>query len=389
MKTKTNQSAGPAAPAEAASNQSVDELAAMLKSRRSKASSPAPSAASPANPQPNAPPAAASNEPTNATEEPAPLESNSEPSPAAEPLAAAAPDPTPSESTEELSPEETPADAQTLDEEEMAAAEEAKQQNAVRALQKRISKIVKQRNDERLLRQHAEQQVAELQTTKVNGQETKHPAASTPAEPYGSHPEISQLNEQLAEVESVLNWTDQNPDGFQSEDGKLNYDAARIRQVRAQAVRKQQALLARKEARVVQLEQEYNAARSQNLGRAREIYPWMQTKTSPEYQEATAILQRFPALLEDPEYPLIVGDYMRGRNARLAASAAKSPPMLSIKPKASTTPTPVITASAGTAPKIDPLQKQIQAAEAEFETTGSMEAYKKVLKLKRQVRQAA
>jgi hypothetical protein len=391
MKTKTNASTeAPAPAAEASANVSVDQLAAMLKSRRpSPATSTPPSPASDANPPQQTAATAPSTEQTDAGEQP-PSENPAEAAPPAQPLAAEATPPPDPESTEDAAPE-NPEPESTLDEDELAAAGEAQDEHAVRALQKRVSKVVKQRNDEKLLREHAERQVIELRQqidqAKTNGQAQQPHLGAHPEDMYSDNPDIRQINDALANVEAVLNWTDENPDGAENVNG-VDYDAARVRQIRAQAVRRQNALIARREARIVQIDQDYASARGKSLEQAKTAYPWLNNRASTEYQEATAILQRLPGIMADPDYPMIIGDYFRGRAARQAA-ARKSPATLSAKPKPATTPTPVVTASASTAVKVNSKQKELQAAEDEFAETGSMETYKKVLKLKQQLRQAA
>jgi|GEM_PF-1238589 len=379
MSTTITVSDVPAAAVELeAGNQSLDQLAAMFKKRAVGAPPPA---SPPANPS-----AAQDPVPSAAENTPASIELETPSTPelpsATEPAAEDSPPPTPAPEAE--------ADTEIEDEEQAALQRDANAPDAVEKLQRRVSKLVRQRNDERVLREHTAQQIdklrTELEKLKGQGQSAPQPAA-TRNEAFAWHPDIVELNEQVANAEMVIEWSDDNPDGGDIRDNKGNtytVDASQVRKMKANAVRAQTSAIARKEAHVTALEREDKVARAQYQQEAVGIYPWLKDKATPEYQEAIEVLRDNPAVVQRPDYLMVIGDYIRGRQARLASKK----PSAAIRRAA--TPTPVVTASANVATRVsDPKQKAIQEAEAEFNRTGSAKDYKRVLALKHQARVTA
>jgi hypothetical protein len=155
-------------------------------------------------------------------------------------------------------------------------------------------------------------------------------------------------------------------------------------------------LNSRKVLTEAELTRQHRDATRSAMTEAVTAYPWLKNAKSAEYQEVQTLLRQRPGLKADPNWPVIVGDYIAGKRAReLAAGKAKLTPTAPAltRPKGSPTPPPVgtqpgaVAASAPTGKAA--LQKQVQEAEKEYNASGSVKARSKLFSLRRQLVNAA
>ena len=90
-------------------------------------------------------------------------------------------------------------------------------------------------------------------------------------------------------------------------------------------------------------------------------YPWWKDKTAKERQIAESFIKHFPEIQKFPDYKVVVGDYIRGVNAREAKAKSSGTPV-----KAPSQPRP--TASPARIPQQD---ANSQMAKKRFTVSGS------------------
>jgi hypothetical protein len=259
----------------------------------------------------------------------------------------------------------------------------------VRKLQRRVDTLTKRLADEREAREDAERLLREArQSGKQSTQAPGKPSSAVAVgDRFAAHPEVREVSEQLEQVEAVLTWAESHPDGDEVEvEGQLrSFSAEQVGKIRRDSLRKQIQLETRRESRLADLAKQDQQIRLQSRDAALKTFPWMTTKTSPEYQEAVEIIRQNPSVQYFPEWPMLIGDLIEGRRARLAkAKAAAAKPR-----KPAQTPTPMATGSATAPPRSDPMSAELKAAKEQFDQTGSTEDLKSLLTAQRRARQKA
>lgn len=247
----------------------------------------------------------------------------------------------------------------------------------------RIHSIADQRDTERNERLRLAEQNQQLA-------EQLKQAAQTPGVPQMNgatfHPDIAKLDANINAAQQVIEWAESNPDGAEVPDGKggtLSYDAAQVRQFKAKATADMARLSASRESKAQQIQQDYNAKRSEAVKTAQARFPWTKQQNSPEYQEVVSLIRDVPELQLRPDWPLLTAYMVEGRKA---IEAKGKTPMKTVgapltgKPPGSRVPPAVVAAPASGAPKVDAAQAEVKRLEKEFKDSGGkQEVYAKLL----------
>jgi hypothetical protein len=147
-----------------------------------------------------------------------------------------------------------------------------------------------------------------------------------------------------------------NPDGavVTNKDGsETDYSAEEVRNIKIKAL---DALEDHLPARAQYLQ---NYMQMEQV--ASKEYPWWKDKSAKERQIAESFIKHFPEIQKFPDYKMVVGDYIRGVNAREAKGKSSGTPV-----KAPSQPRP----SAAPA-RVQPKDASTQAAKKRFTVSGS------------------
>ncbi len=167
---------------------------------------------------------------------------------------------------------------------------------------------------------------AEEAEARARDAEDKNPrqVAFDPGSPLANIFTAQDLNKQVDVAWKMKRWADEHPDGDTVEEGgkSKDYSAEDIRRIRLHA---EEIIHHHAPAR-----KEFLAQRAQHNAAAVKQYPWLNDKTSPEYQLAAEAYRIAPWLGQVPDGTMFVAQWVRGYQAEQAELQAKSKP----KPKA-------------------------------------------------------
>jgi len=236
------------------------------------------------------------------------------------------------EDTNDLSQELT---QQTSDEEtseaeapEAKAEEPAAEEGLPKGAQKRIDKLT-------AARKAAEAKAAQLEA-EINALKQKldakpavddAPVRPTPDNPYLHLQTQADVDSAISEARKVRRWAEEHPDGTTVRDAngkETEYSAEDIRRIKLNAIDALEEHLPR--------QLQYVQARAQIDPQAESTYSWWKDKTSREYQAAQNMLKAFPELRKFPDYKMVVGDYLRGAQARESEYARQKSGQAAAKP---------------------------------------------------------
>lgn len=273
----------------------------------------------------------------------------------------------------ESTAEELPARAE-LPAELKAAIEEAKAagDKGKASLLKRVHTVVDQRDTERMGRLQAEQQVQQL-TAKVSELEKggTAPAIAGNGDPVADHPAVRGIAAQIADIDTYLDWAEANPEGGELPDAKTGkgvfMDAAKVKNILRNGEKVRADLVAQRAVVENQVRTAHEEASRKFDAEAARLYPEFAKKDSALSQEAEQFARQLPSIKQFPDWKLVVGDYTRGRAARLAAEKAAA----GARKPAAKQPARVVTESAEVAPleEADP-KKAGSKEQKQFEKTG-------------------
>lgn len=197
-------------------------------------------------------------------------------------------------------------------------------------------------------------------------------------------PELKAIHQRLGVIEHAVRWASENPDGgeYVGPDGKtLKFTADQAANLVAQGGREIARLEARREVQIEDLRRQDQQVRAESTREAMEAFPWFKDPASDEYALANEILTNAPYLRNHPQWQLWLGDAVEGRKARLArAGTGAAKPAVAPRPQPPRVAPPV----GSTAPRQDPLDRQIAEAEARFKETGRQNDLIRLESLKRQ-----
>jgi hypothetical protein len=118
------------------------------------------------------------------------------------------------------------------------------------------------------------------------------------------------IQSEIDKIDAQLAWCDNNADGGEIGEGDKAqyYDGATVKAWRRSAEMARQERVVEKREELWNLEQ----ARKQSDSNAYQLWPDMFDKRNPDFQEAVAIIKRYPFLQALPEANLVVGTYLEG-----------------------------------------------------------------------------
>jgi hypothetical protein len=278
------------------------------------------------------------------------------------------------ESAPEAAEDETESSQDETTDEESKGKE--KVPKAIRDLQKRVNKLTGtlKEAEKRLVAAEERAVQAERKLSEPAAQAATQRAADPLEGVFNADREILDIDGQVARFDQFAAWAEDNPSGgtWQEKDGKsYELSAEDVRAYRLEAQRTARRLESRREARMESLRNEFKTAREKSYAQAVKLYPWIEQKSSPEFQEAVALLRANPELMRKPDFELVVARMVVGE--RLEREALKKTKLTNGKPTrppASTTPPPVVTQSPSAAPKADPGRQRTAAAEQAFQQSG-------------------
>lgn len=235
--------------------------------------------------------------------------------------------------------------------------EETKSENE--EIERGLPKGVKKRIDKlSAKRREAEAEVERLkEEVERLSQEANKPARiPTPDNPYANLSTLEEVNREAEQAKQIRRWCEMNPDGavVTNKDGsETDYSAEEVRNIKIKAL---DALEDHLPARAQYLQ---NYMQMEQV--ASKEYPWWKDKSAKERQIAESFIKHFPEIQKFPDYKMVVGDYIRGVNAREAKGKSSGTPV-----KAPSQPRP----SAAPA-RVQPKDASTQAAKKRFTVSGS------------------
>lgn len=263
---------------------------------------------------------------------------------------------------------------------------------ALQILQKRIPKLVDQRDTERNARLTAEAEREQLRTELVDA---RGKATETVALPGNGtlHPEVAKVVGELNNVDHWLGWCEQYPEGGELPDGKggkLELTEAQVKEMRRTLQNERTEVVARKVQTEREVRAEYQQQYQQHHTKAVAEYPWMTKETAPEHQEMQAILKVAPWFKQSPDFELALGDFIAGKAMRLAKAKAKpANGVLPRKVTPSREPTRVVAEPPGSsAARKAPGKARKDEADAQFKKTGRTSDLAKSFAAERQASRA-
>lgn len=221
--------------------------------------------------------------------------------------------------------------------------------------------------------------LAALERDQPEAKQPEHPAAAT----FTADRDVRQLDSQIADMESFLKFARDNPEGGEFEENGKTYQmgADQVKAYSGQAERQLRRLEAKREARLETLRVDFDTQRRQSHDKAVKLYPWIEKKDSPEFQDAVAILRENKGLMARPDFELVVARMVVGSRLEQAAVKKGGKPS-----KPSSTPPPVVTHTPNAAPTRGQKPTEKTAEEKQFGETGRVGDLGKLLAQRRQVR---
>lgn len=256
----------------------------------------------------------------------------------------------------------------------------------------RIHEVVDQRDAERNARVEAERKLAELTAARTAPDAAQQQAAAAAVLPgrevFERDASVQQMNEQLQSVEEVLRWARKNPDGgtVTTDKGEVEYSADQVQRYTEWADSERVRLMAERSTTVAQLRHDFMQARQTNFAKAVQLYPWLENKGSPEFQQALEVIRQNPGVVHTPDMELRVARYVEGLKLETAnAKKTATPPAR----RNGTNPPPVVTHSPNGTSRNGSAAKPAAAAEAQFKTSGRVDDLGKMLVEQRRARRQA
>jgi hypothetical protein len=232
----------------------------------------------------------------------------------------------------------------------------------------------------RLRETEAERDSLKQQLAKPAEQPAPVPTVAREGE-FGHMPVVQQVNTELAKWRAVEQWTAENPDGGEILDaaGKVlqTVSPEEARRTRLQADEKLAELRATRAVLVQNLKAQDATLRQQAEARAVESFAWLKDQSDPKTKTLEEIVALVPEIQRLPGWKLIAAHGIEGYNRSLTKTAT---------PVTRPNPPKVAVPAGATAPRVNPVQKQLAEAEAAFEKSGSSKDYQRVQQLRREMR---
>jgi outer membrane biosynthesis protein TonB len=300
------------------------------------------------------------------------LKHHFEPPAAVEPPKEKPPEEPPVEPAEPEAPAEPPAETEQVveppegQEPPEGTTEEPNEETDPSAVQKRINKLTAQKKEAQEKAEALEREVNDLKV-RLEGLEATPPATPDAANPFSNIFEESKLREEWDKARMVKRWCEDNVDGC--EFNGREYTAEEVKQIRR---RTEDALEVGIPQRAAFLHR-YREVKPE----AERIYPFWKDRGSPEYTDAQAVLRALPAITNNPEYQILIGDFLVGRQLRLAKARQPRPAAVAkaLPPKAPKQPTTPVSPA-----RQDGEQAQYEARKKKFLKGQTVDDLAQVLK---------
>jgi hypothetical protein len=273
--------------------------------------------------------------------------------------------------------EQPTSNAEQPTEGEAIAAETTATPEPEQPVQKRINELTAKFREEERKRLAAEAKLAEVQATP----EQPKPVAIVAGE-FGHDPEVRQLSTQLDAARAVERWLVDNPEGGEVTNARgevvVTLTADQAAAERARNAEQLNELRVLKSLRVRELKAHRDSVRHQAEGMLKKQFTWAAEASSPQMETIRQLEQLVPELSERvPGWKLWAAHGITG----MERSMAGPKPL----PKPAAVPPKVAVPSGAAAPKVDPVAKELRAAEAAFAKSGRPEEYQRVQSLRRQL----
>lgn len=237
--------------------------------------------------------------------------------------------------------------------EETKSEEEEIERGLPKGVKKRIDKLSAKRRE-------AEAEVERLrqEVERLSQEATKPAQIPTADNPYANLSTLDEVSREVEQAKQIRRWCELNPDGavVTNKDGsETEYSAEEVRNIKIKAL---DALEEHLPARAKYLQ---NYMQMEQV--AAKEYPWWKDKSAKERQIAESFIKHFPEIQKFPDYKMVVGDYIRGVQAREAKAKSSGTPV-----KAPSQPRP------SAAPARMPQQEaNVQAAKKRFTVSQNRE----------------
>jgi hypothetical protein len=201
--------------------------------------------------------------------------------------------------------------------EETKSEEEEIERGLPKGVKKRIDKLSAKRRE-------AEAEVERLreEVERLSQEATKPAQTPTPDNPYSNLSTLDEVNREAEQAKQIRRWCELNPDGavVTNKDGsETEYTAEEVRNIKIKAL---DALEEHLPARAKYLQ---NYMQMEQV--AAKEYPWWKDKSAKERQIAESFIKHFPEIQKFPDYKMVVGDYIRGVQARESKAKSSGTPV--------------------------------------------------------------
>lgn len=188
-----------------------------------------------------------------------------------------------------------------------------------KGVQKRIDKLTALRKQAEEQAEKLKQEVENLKTKVESSKSTEIVVKSDDAVPYANLNTIAEIEQEIAQARSVRRWCEENSNGVvvQNADGtETEYSYEDVKRIKLNAMDAMEEHLP-KRLNYIQTKAKVDAI-------AYKEYPWLKDKSSKERQIAESFIKAFPQITRFPDYNVVIGDYIRGMQARENASKGRN-----------------------------------------------------------------
>ncbi len=201
--------------------------------------------------------------------------------------------------------------------EETKSEEEEIERGLPKGVKKRIDKLSAKRRE-------AEAEVERLrqEVERLSQEATKPAQIPTADNPYANLSTLEDVSREAEQAKQIRRWCELNPDGavVTNKDGsETEYSAEEVRNIKIKAL---DALEEHLPARAKYLQ---NYMQMEQV--ASKEYPWWKDKSAKERQIAESFIKHFPEIQKFPDYKMVVGDYIRGVQARESKAKSSGTPV--------------------------------------------------------------
>ena len=203
---------------------------------------------------------------------------------------------------------------------EEEATESENSEFQTKGVQKRIDKLTALRKQAEEQAEKLKKEVEDLRTKVESSKSTEIVVKSDDAVPYAHLNSIAEIEAEIAQARSVRRWCEENSNGVvvdNADGSQTEYTSEDVKRI------KLNAMDALEEHIPKRLNYIQTKAKVDSI--AYKEYPWLKDKASKERQIAEAFIKAFPQVTRFPDYNMVIGDYIRGVQARERSSTTNKP----------------------------------------------------------------